>query len=356
VLLAIPVLMLLGLGEDFPTPLSLTIADGSYFSELDQTIAERLPVRTRLRQLNLWLGLLSGQQEQNDIFISKNGLIKNIEAAGPGRIQQNVAAIRSFADRAQVPTYLTVIPTSSAILQQQLPPYAEIYNNQRKTIDEINRGVSGAVTVADVYPALFARRDSYIYYRTENNLTALGGYHVYSALAPKLLGQEMLEFSHFDIKYLQTPYYGDLYQKSPYQGVSPDTLSLYRYTRYARDYTVTHYGPQGVKTYHTLYPTHLADLGEPMNVYFGGVSAVTKIQVSSPYLRSLLIFGDKTALSYLPFLANSYEQITLVDLFQLTPALAKELAPKQYDQILFAYSIETFDTNIPQRALQLLAE
>lgn len=355
ILLAVPALLLLPPDAALSGWSLAAVSGGAYFDELDQFVAARLPMRTRLRQLGLGLGLFSGQTEQNDIFISKDGLIKNIDASGEARVDQNIRAILSFAAEVQIPTYLTLIPTASAILQQQLPPYAEIYNNQKQTIEDIYRQMSGKVTVADVYPQLYNKRAQYIYYRTENNLTALGGYYVYAALGAKLVGRDVLDFGQFDIAYLPGGYYGDLYQKSPYQGVRPDTLSMFRQAHNRQEYGVTHYAGDASKSYYTLYPLHLAELDLQMDIYFGGISAITDLHMSSPQRsRSLLIFGDKTALAYLPFLTCNYGRITLVDLFQLTPALAETIDPRDWDQILFAYSLETFDTDIPRRVTNLL--
>ena len=110
-----------------------------------------------------------------------------------------------------------------------------------------------------------------------------------------------------------------------------------------------------LKTYHTLYPLHLLDLGREMDIFVGGLSAVTTIQTNSPYKASLLVFGDKTALTFLPFLANQYSTVTLVDLFQLGSQEYESLSLLDYDQVLFAYSIETFmHYNTPSRANRLL--
>jgi len=354
-LLLVPYFLILAQGDSFEPPSRESIEDRTFFSRLDDSLAEALPFQTRLRQLGLRLGLLGGQREQNDIFISDNGLIKNIDATSEVRISQNVGAILRLAERIQIPTYLMLLPTASAILQEQLPPYANIYNNQRQTIEDIYSQMSGQVTVADVYPLLYNLRGEYLYYRTENNLTPQGGYYVYTVLGAKLVGRrELVELDQLDIQYLPEPYYGDLYQKSPYQNVRPDTLSLFRYQAYPREYLVTHYGNGGIKTYHTLYPTHLAGLGQGPDVYLGGISAITTIRTTNAPPRSLLIFGDKTALAYLPFLANNYQDITLVDLFQLTPTLSNRIQPDQYHQVLFAYSLETFDSDIPLRAERLL--
>lgn len=335
-----------------PVPSAGTVMDGYFFDTLERRISDAFPFRDALRRAALRIALAGGQTEQNNIFISDEGLIKNVAEPNEQYLRRNTDAVLRFSKQVQVPTYLMLIPTASAVLQQRLPPYAEIYN-QKQLIEDVYRQMINKVMTVDVYSTLYSRRSEYIYYRTENNLTALGGYYVYSALGSRLVDRAgVQDFSRFNIEY-GGRFYGDLYRQTGYSGVRADILSMYRHATFSREYTVTHTGPNDNRVYHTLYPRHFIALGRPLDVYFGGVSAVTDIRTSTPYARSLLVFGDRTALAWLPFLTHHYERVTLVDLFQLTDIQAGELNLGLYDQILFAYSTETFDTDIPQRALAL---
>ena len=79
-----------------------------------------------------------------------------------------------------------------------------------------------------------------------------------------------------------------------------------------------------------------------MDVLLGGEAQRIDITAASPYEESFLIFADKTALSYLPFLTVHYGRITVIDLSGLTEEMFGEIDPNQYDQVLFAYSADSF--------------
>ena len=316
------------------------VRGGTYASKLEQGLKANFPYRQKLTQLALDLKLAGGQRVQNQIYINKEGLLRNTDPPNKKITDKNTQVIMRFGEEEGIPTYLMLIPTASAVKQQLLPNFAQTYNQSRFIEDTYNQ-MSGKVTTVDAYNALFNKREEYVYYRTENNLTALGGYYVYTALGKKM-GIENSSLNHFEIQYATDEYRGDLFQRSPYKEVRPDTLALYCYTRYPRDYVVTHHVGGEIKTYHTLYPVHLQEMDREMNVYFGGVSSITDFQIASPYSTRLLVFGDKTALSYLPFVVNHYQQVTLVDLFQLSREQAEDVPVNEYDQVLFAYSLETY--------------
>ena len=351
--------------------LAESLYNQTYVVSMENKVRQLMPMGRRLEQIGLDLRLLSGQREQNGIFISEEGLMLNLPQADELIARENSAAIVEFARRlaetsladgsagARKSGFAAIIPTAGGVLQQNLPRFAESRMvDQQRLIEELYNQLSGVVRTVDVYSTLQGRRDQYIYYRTENNLTALGGFHVYSAIGLRMeINTRSRSLSQFEIEYADHAYYGDIYQSSPgstarwgystapYRGVAPDTISLFHYGRSAREYVVTHRGGDEVKAYHTLYPKHLLDTGEKMDVYLGGKTAVVDIQNTSSRSFRLLVFGDKTASAYLPFLCNHFRQVTLVDLSLATSADLAEIRPEQYDQVLFAYGIEEYTHN-----------
>lgn len=349
-------------------PADGTIPAAMSIGSVETQIKSALPGNRRLAQLGLELRMLGGQKEQDGIVVTKDGLMRNIAPPDGDAIQANIAAMGAFSRQlAEVSghkkhTYLAVIPTASGIFQQKLPQFSQSRMvNQQRLIEDLYSQLSDNVRSIDVYSALHSRREQYLYYRTENNLAALGGYYTYTAIARRL-GVADRSLGQFDIEYVDYRYYGDLYHTpggtgAPYREVAPDTLALFRYNRTGRKYTVTHRSGTRQQMYHSLYSPSAMELGASLDIYFGGMSAVMDIQSSSPAKTRLLVFGDKTAQAYLPFLAKDYQYITLVDLSQLTPADYDTIHLEEYDNALFVYSIETMiHTRYPSLAAQLVGE
>ena len=323
-----------------------SILDNSFSVNLESYIAARVPLHAQQKQLAFALDLFGGRRELDGVIVGNTTLLKTPGSLNPGVANSNTGAILDFSAYCRsidLPVYMTLIPTSSEILREELPPfYSSI--SQRSFIDGIYNRASGQLSSIDTYAPLLAARRDYIYYRTENNLTSTGGFIVFQALAGRMLNVSGLSPNQFELLYADQSFYGDLYKLAPAPGIAPDILTLPYYSRYNRTYTITHYQPGGTRIYHSLYPRHLLDLDQGSAVYLGGLSAVTDIQTSAPYSRKLLLFSDATAQSYLPYLLNYYGQITVVDLFHNT-ARYTSISPQQYDQVLIAYSTETYMNN-----------
>lgn len=295
---------------------------------------------SRLQQLAPTLLLVGGAKEQDSIFITENYLLENISCEDPAVLEQNLNGIEKFLNAHNIPTAFLLIPTACAIKQQDIPALAQLFN-QKALISKCYSRLAGQTSTVDAYSKLFAAKDQYTYYRTESNLTGLGGYYVYTALATRL-DLMARPLNQFEVENLSQDYYGELYQRSSYKGIDPDLLTLYRFSRYSRQYQLTCTNNGECKNYYTLFPTHLIELGQPKSALLGGFGQRLDISVVSPYEESLLVFADETVLSYLPFLVVHYGNITVVDLQSCTPDQLTSLTIDDYDQVLFAYSVDNF--------------
>ena len=351
---AVPLFLLLRGGG---RPLWDAVAgESGTFAKLEQAFAGQFPSSDALRRLQVSLNYMGGGKEQNGVFISGDSLTLDVQPKSLSVINDNTLAMIDFADDYQIPSYVMLIPTACAVQQGKVPydSIAPLYN-QPQLIDDVYRRVSGHVTAINVYPTLFNHQDEYIYYNTDNTTTGLGGFYIYTAVAKKL-GLRPRALEDFSIEHIDYDYYGDLYALSPYREVSPDRVSVYNYnSQYQRSYTVTHYSADGTsRRYYTLYPKFKKELGGTMDIPLGGISPVVDIDIGNPsYINRLLIFGDRSVQSYLPFLLIYYEQVTLVDTATATPELLQSLRLGRYNQVLFAFSVDSY---VSADQLSLLSE
>lgn len=316
-------------------------------SPLERTenfLTQSFPFARTLSSIRIDAVYSLGSREQDGVFISDDRLIENLQPPVSRYVQSNTSAMIDFAQRQSVPVYCMLIPTASAVLQNETPRLADssIYN-QKQFIEERYKSFSGKLSCVDVYATLLEHNDQYIYYNTESLLTMKGGYFVYDVLSRRMENTPY-PLSRFDIRYLTDRYYGTLCDRVDYDNVRPDVLSLYIYTGSNNEFEVIHDGERK-REYNTLYPTHLYDLNRPLDVYLGGISALIDIHQKGAYTSargSLLIFGDEQMRSILPFLACDFQHITFADLSQMTPQQVSNIDISSYSAILFAYSVDTF--------------
>ena len=331
-------------GWDHPTVLAV---------ELEDFLRENLPFREKLRGAVLALRIASGAVEQDGIFLAGDGLIPDLTVTADTTVHRgNTRPILAAIEETSSPACFMLIPTACAIHRDKLPDYAPLYN-QRGYIENTYKQFYGSATTVDAYNALLYAGSDYLYYRTQDNLTSFGGYALYQALAARL-GFVPRDLSQFEVSYDAHDFYGDLYQRWGGGGVRPDVITTYREVGGGTSSQVLSWQRFSQKTYYTLYPREAAVTGEELNIILGGGAPRIEIETEGTRSSTLLVLGDRTALSYLPFLAGHYQRITFLDFSLMTASEISAFRPDDYTQVLFAYSLDTYlNTEHPAKASEL---
>ncbi len=288
--------------------------------------------------------LLIGQNERDGVFYTEDGLLIDYRPTHDEQLrEENAAAIVAFSQHYSVPTMAVVVPTAVAIKQKQVSDYATLFN-QKAVLGHLSEQMEGYVTFVDVYASLLANYDisgEYLYYRTMEGLTSLGGYRVYSSLAERMR-LTPYDLRDFEREYVYHDLRGELTEIWPSMAVQSDILTVYHTVDKTHSISMLVQDTDGtVSHYDTFYPTPPQE--NPMGVYLGGHTSYTEIEQLEGLGRGrLLIFGDETANSVLPFLALHYEHVTYINLAEVQNSRLHELAVDSYDQVVFCYGVESF--------------
>ncbi|MBQ8788106.1 MAG: hypothetical protein IJZ58_01135 [Oscillospiraceae bacterium] len=332
-------------------------SEGSALDRIESSISLSIPFRENLSNLMDGIRYLSGVRRFENIYIGSEGsLLPDIEKPSSRIFSVAENYLLSFAEKNQIKPYFMLVPTSSAILQQEINTFAaEDFYNQRNMINNIYSRFRGDVRTTDIYQTLYDHRDEYIYYHTENLPTSLGGYYIYGELCNRL-GIEQNTMDSFSAAYVAHGFYGSLATDffKPYS--TPDFVSFYEYTE--KIDTVIEYknanGTSGISKNFFIYDEN--KFSNKTDMVLGNLSPIIEItgSGSSGLSGSILIFGDESAKSWLPFLSTNYERITFVQLNSSNENLLSEIYPKDYDQVLFAYSTADFAVGIDFEKLEYI--
>lgn len=336
--------------ENFPS-------EGTVFEKIEASLSENIPFREELSGLMDTVRYVSGVRHFGNIYIGSEGsLLLDIEKPTSRTFSAAKNYILGFAEKNQIKPYFMLIPTASVILQQEIDNFAgkDIYN-QRNMINNMYSEFEGKVRTTDIYQTLYDHRGEYIYYHTENLPTSLGGYYIYGELCNRL-GIEQNTMDSFSTVYAAHGFYGSLATDFLRPYASSDFVSLYEYTK-NRNIVFEHRKNDGSKRIsESIFVLNEENFDDKTDMIFGGISPVMEITVSESFgeRSSLLVFGDETAKSWLPFLISNYEKITFVELNTANEKLLSEIVLEDYEQVLFAYSTFSFVSGIDFEKLEFI--
>ncbi len=319
-----------------------------FHEKLEVAVSDNFPFSDRFKSFAIRLKRLGGTSMQKGVFIGDGILLENTSPPSAWMVEKNVEKMLEFARDSAVPVYAMIIPEKCAVKQQEIPnaEYVQLFN-QKDFIEQVGDAFSGKISMVDAYFPLFLNQDKYIYYRTDPRLTSLGAYYVYQTLANRL-NVRAPDIARYTIQHTDHDFYGETYEQFPLSDIEPDVISLY-HLRSDRSVQVKHNASQK-QSYDTLYPKNASE--NPLDVYLGGNSGDIEIRANanSAPNRTLLVFGDDAMLPILPFLSTNFDEIRFIDLSKIDESEIFSVDVFYYDQVLFAYSLETFaHTSIPSR-------
>ncbi|MCD8006952.1 MAG: hypothetical protein LUF29_08325 [Oscillospiraceae bacterium] len=323
---------------------------GDYSEDLTSWLDDHFAMRTNWISLHTSLELLQGRSEVNGVYITDNRLLELTDEIDYSVVDSSLEAIAYLSELTDTPTYIMLVPTAAEIYSDEVS-YTEKKVSQRELITYSYNYLAENSTVGmiDIYSTLYSNREEYIYYRTDHHWTSKGAYLAY-ILATDTMGYTASTLDKFNVKYASHSFYGSLHSKVLYDGIEADTIEFYlSNTRTVSKVTTD---DDGNTVYSSVFDESYLSGKDKYLCYLGSNTATTQV-VSDSTGGKLLIIKDSYANCLIPFLAENYSEIDVIDLRYLTNPTTAIGDLSEYDSILILYNAQNFaeDTNLPKLKL-----
>lgn len=284
--------------------------------------------------------MIAGKQEINEVYTVGDQMIQSFKSYDEKAVDNAIGAINMFAERhPDIASYIMIAPTSQEIFSSKLPSYAGLLS-QKTFIDNVYKSTEGVGTI-DCLSQLAGHSDEYIYYRTDHHWTSLGAFYAYNAAA-KSLGYSALGYGSFNIETASSEFRGTLFSKTLDDRITPDEMTYFHPSSGEQKIKMTCNSGSGINTYDSLYVREFLDQKDKYSSFTGSNVPIVDIRTEVDNGKSLLVIKDSYAHSLVPFLANHYSRITMVDMRYINSDLNMFVDLDSYDQALFMYNAITF--------------
>lgn len=301
-----------------------------------------------------WIGVktyterLFGKTDINGVYFAKDGyLIAKTEPSDVDNEQEekNIARLAAFIQKYSEQlgsdrVHAMLAPTAADILAEKLPAFAVEYDQE--ALLERMAALLGENWI-DVREELREHASEYLYYRTDHHWTALGAYYAYRAWAERL-GLPVREQEDYTVSPGSRDFYGTLYSKVnlPMQA---DTVLIYDDGfGYLVEYDMN-------KVYvRSLFSIKRLEEKDKYMVYLDGNHALAHIQGENKNGKRLLIVKDSYAHTFVPLIAQDFEEIIMVDFRYSKVPVSTLIENFGITDILVLYNAVNFveDTNLYQ--------
>ena len=319
---------------------------GEFREDFEDYVADQTPGR------DFWVGLASyynyalGNNGEKGVYLGKNGYLIN-DPETMTYLSRNAGYIEAFAAQMKkkgIPTAVLTAPSTGYICADQLPAVHKEYRDD-EVFDELQKTFKAAdfVDIREAFQSAYANGDQ-VYYRTDHHWTTRGAYTAYRALSESL-GYTPTAESVF-AKTAYPGFYGSTYSTSGYFLTAPDEIEVWDAPDNEIKVTIT----DGETTVHQdMFFNNRLKEDDKYTVFLDGNHPYTVIQNKNASSREkLLVVKDSFAHSLVPFLADHYAEIVMVDMRYYSQPLLPIVEKEGIDRVLFLYSIDNLgtDTNI----------
>lgn len=316
------------------------VLDGRFQKKDESYLRDQFPGRDHWVSFQTDMELFMGKNEIHNVYIGKNHyLLEHYteKEFDPQQISKNLQALEKFVGKAKqnADVHVMMVPTKSWILREKLPAFAPHYKEQ-KFYDALQQKLEKEDVLISVEPVLDAHKEEEIYYRTDHHWTTLGAWYAYEQYTKAVGGDLQRAQGKKKFRCISKDFYGTTYAKINYARQA-DKIEIYEPEDKLR--VVYNMGEKKTKT---LYDVSFLKTADQYSVFTGGNQAVLEITGGIKNGKTLLLIKDSFANSILPFLAEDYEKLVVVDLRQLNVSGDRLLEMFSPTDILILYNSAQF--------------
>lgn len=318
-----------------------TLTSGQFGSEIETYMADHMPGRNFFVGVGAYYDLLSGRQSTKDIYLAAGNRL--LEAPAPWnaeQIEKNMKYVNKLAQKLAIPVDLMVIPSAGFINQESIRGLHSQYQDE-EMIQSIYGMAADGLRCIDMLSAYRQEADvSKLYYRTDHHWTSYGAYKGYAAYMAAIGGQAVAE-NAFQVT-AHDGFRGSTYTRSALWLTPAEAVELWK----GSNLTVT----IGENTYDSaFFPARLQET-DMYTVFLDGNQPLVRIRNEANVGKGkLLVVRDSYGNCVGPMLAESFEEVILVDLRYYRMPVSAICESEGITNVLVMYSLSNFmtDANFP---------
>ena len=322
-----------------------TVMNGEFQDKLETYLSDQMPLRDGLYALKVDYERLMMKTYQNGVYFADDGYLIQEYKQNPVQINNNVTYINDFAKNVDVPITFMLVPTASAVLSDSLPAGC-LNDDQLDSAELIKSKLDSKIDLITPYDRLKAAAgDRQLFYRTDHHWTAQGAYEGYCELM-KALGKEPAS-ADYEYDTFSGEFYGTLYSKAPSAVQKADTFTAPKNAsgEYKVEFAKEQEDP---RTLIGMYDVTKLETKDKYATLFGGNFSHFTIKSNAANNEHILVIKDSYANAVLPYLADSFSTIDVVDMryYHMEEQTVSELIKAEgITQVVLLYNMDFFNSD-----------
>lgn len=341
VIIIIPVFTLFGEKEtvsynenktlaEFPKFSFANYKNRSFMDGMSDFFSDHFVLRESFIKLKNSIENAIGKTEINGVIEINSNLVQTFRDVDYALTDRNLASLNKLKARnPDIPFYFMPVITAQEKLKDSLPSYLDV-EDESEYLNYCFGKLEG-VEAVDVSREI--AENGYAFYRTDHHWTTASAYTAYKSIGG-ILGFSPIEQSKFRIETLSEEFKGTLYSKTLDEDIAPDSIIAF-HTDTEFTFTVKD------KVYDSLYFDEYISQKDKYSYFLGGNHGICTVENANSE-GELLIIKDSYANCMIPFLAEHYAKITIVDPRYCSHSQIRSINPSDFDEVLVLFNVSGF--------------
>lgn len=287
------------------------LVQGKMSANVDKYLEEHYPARDFFIALNSYFLRLTGRNADQSVVMGKNGRLfaPPIGVEDDKYVRTNIQTIDSFASQLGLDTAVVIVPSSGAVLPEDLPLVHGEYRDA-ELIDSI-RGMTDAYVPDLISLFSSAEEKEGLMYRTDHHWTMDGAALCFRDLCAHF-GDEPVNKADFSVSGYE--FYGYYYRNAGLWMTKPDTLEIWRSPELDSARVTIGLGDEADVWAGVYDETKLAE-GEidRYAAYLWSNNGLTVIENPNGNGETIMLVKDSFGNSIATLLASVYSRVVMID-------------------------------------------
>lgn len=295
--------------QDFPELSFDNLFSGDLTSDLEEYSADHFPFRLQFLMTKTYSEIALGKTENNDVYLASDQyLFDKFNNVDTDRLNEVKEVLNSFyLKHSDIDFTTMIVPNSIAINSERMPVFAS-YIDQSSVLEFFYNDLNS--TNINITEVLDKQNDhQQVYYRLDHHWTTDGAFMAY---------QEYLKANDF--------VFDDIYQREvvseDFVGTMASKANVYFYQsdqivkyNYVGNFQVEYNdGTNNIMSDSFYVESYLATKDKYSYFLNANQPLVTIENLDNDSGQNLLVIKDSFANSFIPFVANNYDNVVVVDL------------------------------------------
>ncbi len=329
--------------QDKPTFTFSSYVEGRYEKKLESYVNDQFPARNTFIKIKTASDVTCGKLESGGVYRCKdNYLMESITEPSEHWMKSTLSSLTQFKRQyKKLNMYFMLAPNAANILRDKLPATV-IPADQNQSINQFYKGVEDCdIKPIDVRSILTknANQDTQLYYRTDHHWTTDSAFLAYKEAVSIMKLTDNVSYKRYVVK---NDFRGTLASKSGFTNGQNDPLTIYLPNK-DKDYhnSVIYYADTKTKTTE-FYQLDNLDTKDAYTVFGGSNHPMYTIKTPTASEKKLLLVKDSYANSMIPFLAQNFREIVVVDPRYFFDDINDIIKSEGITDVLFLYNANTF--------------